>query len=196
MSLLNQVLRNLDQRQATPAAAAVAPAAPTLKPAARPALPGAGQRARRWILGGLATAAAVVAGGMAQGNLSWPPIPGSVTPVAAQAVMPMAMPVQPVAMPVAAVTAVAASAPALAPTPVAATAPVPTPSTTPVGATAGLPAWVNANSAVTKKRAVFLRSLSAASMFFLGQDDNTTSQLGITDSSLCFQKLELYTGRG
>ena len=67
MSLINQVLRDLDKRRAVNAAApaAVKPSIPSVAPSAL-------QRARRWGLGFAITATAVVAGGVAQGSIQWP----------------------------------------------------------------------------------------------------------------------------
>ncbi|MBC7993217.1 MAG: tetratricopeptide repeat protein [Rhizobacter sp.] len=67
MSLINQVLRDLDKRRAVTAAA---PAA--VKTSLPSAAPNALQRARRWGLGFAITAMAVVAGGVAQGSINWP----------------------------------------------------------------------------------------------------------------------------
>jgi MSHA biogenesis protein MshN len=88
MSLLNQVLRDLDQRQAAGSPASLKAAAP------RSLAPSAGQRALRWGLGGLATLAAVVAGGWAQGSIQWPARTTD-TPVAAAPVAAAVMPVTP-----------------------------------------------------------------------------------------------------
>jgi len=90
MSLINQVLRDLDKRRAGPAAA---PAA--VKTSLPSAPPSALQRARRWGLGLAITATAVVAGGVAQGSIHWPgraakPVTPMPAPVAA---MPEAAPV-------------------------------------------------------------------------------------------------------
>ncbi len=86
MSLINQVLRDLDKRRAATAAAPAAVKTP--RPAAAPS---ALQRARRWGLGIALTTTAVVAGGVAQGSIHWP---GRVTPtVAAVTPAPMQMPV-------------------------------------------------------------------------------------------------------
>lgn len=130
MSLLNQVLRDLDKRQS-----AGAPAAVTTSP--RPAAPGLGQRAGRWMLGAALTLVAVVAGGFAQGSLSWParaatvaapvlPAPVAAAPVlptsdmppAALAAAPVATPValtpaQPVRVPVTPAVATAVAPPVL-----------------------------------------------------------------------------------
>ncbi len=67
MSLINQVLRDLDKRRAVNAAA---PAA--VKTSLPSTAPNALQRARRWGLGLAITATAVVAGGVAQGSIHWP----------------------------------------------------------------------------------------------------------------------------
>lgn len=67
MSLINQVLRDLDQRHA-PAPAA----SPALRAAPHAARPATSQRALRWSLGVVATAAAIAVGGWAQGSLRWP----------------------------------------------------------------------------------------------------------------------------
>ncbi|HEY0820966.1 MAG TPA: tetratricopeptide repeat protein, partial [Rhizobacter sp.] len=99
MSLLNQVLRDLDQRQAPGSPTPVKAAAP------RPLAPSAGQRAMRWGLGALATLAAVVAGGWAQGSIQWPAKTNDTSVVAA---VPEAAPVMPV-------TPTPATAPAPAP---------------------------------------------------------------------------------
>ena len=104
MSLINQVLRDLDKRRAAPAAAPVA-----VKTSLPSVAPNALQRARRWGLGLAITAAAVVAGGVAQGSIHWPgraakPVTPTPTPT------PMPTPV--------------ADTPALAPAPVVAAAPV------------------------------------------------------------------------
>ncbi len=128
MSLLNQVLRDLDQRQAPSAPAAVKAASP------RSLAPTAAQRAKRWGLGAAATLAAVVAGGWAQGSIRWPAAETG-TPVAAATVVPTpVMPVAPAAAPVAVAATMAvtpatpvATAPVAAPvTPSAAPAPVAT----------------------------------------------------------------------
>lgn len=107
MSLLNQVLRDLDKRQLAAAPAAV-------KTTARPALPNLRQRAGRWALGAALTLTAIVVGGYAQGNLSWParaavaaepavPAPVvAVAPMAPPAVVSPAAPVQASASPAAA----------------------------------------------------------------------------------------------
>lgn len=106
MSLLNQVLRDLDQRQAPGTPAAVKAATP------RPMKPSGGQRTMRWVIGAAATLAAVVAGGWAQGSLKWPL--NAAAPEAAAAV-----PVAPVAAaPIAIAIAIATPAP---------TAPMPAP---------------------------------------------------------------------
>lgn len=116
MSLLNQVLRDLDKRQA-PSAPAVA-----VKSAPRAAVPAARQRAGRWALGAAVTLAAVVAGGFAQGSLSWP----KHAPVIAEAnAAPIAV-VTPAPAPVVAPVAVVAP-PAPAPVVVATVEPVSTP---------------------------------------------------------------------
>jgi len=67
MSLINQVLRDLDKRRAatTTAPSAVKTSLPTMAPSTL-------QRARRWGLGLAITATAVVAGGVAQGSIDWP----------------------------------------------------------------------------------------------------------------------------
>lgn len=124
MSLLNQVLRDLDQRQA--------PATPTAvkAAAARPLAPAAGQRAMRWGLGVAATLAAIVAGGWAQGSLRWPlgaPAPQAVVvPAVAPAVAPAVVPVAtPVAAPVVAPVPVALQAAPVAPSPSTAREPAP-----------------------------------------------------------------------
>jgi MSHA biogenesis protein MshN len=108
MSLINQVLRDLDKRQAPPAAA-------TLKATARPAVPGAGQRARRWALGAAATLAAVAIGGWAQGHLRWPATPTD----SAMAAAPVVPPVPPMAAAPAPVAPVAETPAPTAPMPVA-----------------------------------------------------------------------------
>jgi MSHA biogenesis protein MshN len=79
MSLLNQVLRDLDQRQAPSAPTAVKVAA-----LSRSVAPSVGQRAGRWGLGVAATLTAIVAGGWAQGSLRWP-TKADATPVVAVA---------------------------------------------------------------------------------------------------------------
>lgn len=112
MSLLNQVLRDLDRRQA-PNATGSSKAGALLPRAAAP-----GRRAARWALGGAATAAAVIAGGLAQGSLKWP----HGAPAAQVAV---AQPVTPAPVPMAARTPAptalaAASAAATITTPIAA----------------------------------------------------------------------------
>ena len=96
MSLINQVLRDLDKRRAVTAAApaAVKPSIPSVAPSAL-------QRARRWGLGFAITATAVVAGGVAQGSIQWP---GRA-----------AKPVTPMPTAVAAVPAVVEAAPVVAP---------------------------------------------------------------------------------
>ena len=63
-TILNQVLRDLDRRQA--------PANPLAGKVTLPALPGTRRRLGRWALGGTLTLAAIVAGGWAQGSLRWP----------------------------------------------------------------------------------------------------------------------------
>ena len=151
MSLLNQVLRDLDQRQA-PGAPAVAKAA-----APRAHAPSAGQRVMRWGLGLVATLAAIAVGGWAQGSIRWPAkaadTPVAVAPVAAPrpvtpapalptpAPAPVAAPTPaaatpepstvapaaaaaPVALPVAIATPIARSKPASKPQPAGDTAPV------------------------------------------------------------------------
>lgn len=116
MSLLNQVLRDLDQRQAPSTPAAVKAAA------TRSLAPTAGQRAKRWGLGVAATLAAVVAGGWAQGSIRWP-AKAADTPVVVSPVAPVApTPVTPVVTPA---PVVATVAPAPAPLPAPVTAPVP-----------------------------------------------------------------------
>lgn len=118
MSLLNQVLRDLDQRQASGAPATVKVAAP------RSVAPSASQRAMRWALGAAATLAAIVAGGWAQGSIPWP-AKRAEPPVAAAPVTPV-MPATPVAVaPVVPASAVPVSLPAPARAPVAVTAPTP-----------------------------------------------------------------------
>jgi MSHA biogenesis protein MshN len=119
MSLLNQVLRNLDERQ-SPAAAAL----PTAKAATRATAAGPAQRAKRWILGGVATAVAVVAGGWAQGSLSWPTSPPA--PVVARAVAPAPAPVTPPAIEPAQPVATASPAAVAVPAAPALPAPAPT----------------------------------------------------------------------
>lgn len=114
MSLLNQVLRDLDQRQATSAPDAVKAASP------RTLAPSAAQRATRWGLGVVVTLTAVVVGGWAQGSIRWP-MQAADTPVAAAP-----LPLAPATLP--AVTAPVPVTPA-APTP--APAPVATPAETP-----------------------------------------------------------------
>lgn len=114
MSLLNQVLRDLDQRQAPSAPAAVKAAAP------RSLAPSTSQRAKRWGLGIAATLAAVVVGGWAQGNIRWPSKAAD-TPVAAAPVAPTPVAVAPAPLPV-------APAP-VAPTPVAPAPVTPAPAT-------------------------------------------------------------------
>ena len=108
MSLLNQVLRDLDQRQA-PGAPAVAKAA-----APRALAPSAGQRAMRWGLGLVATLAAIAVGGWAQGSIRWPAkaadTPVAVAPVAAPRPVTPA-PALPAPAPVAAVPTPAAATP-------------------------------------------------------------------------------------
>jgi len=105
MSLINQVLRDLDQRRAAVSAApaAVRTSFPSVTPSAL-------QRARRWGLGLAITATAVVAGGVAQGSIHWP---GRVAKP--EATVPVA---------VAAVVEAAPIAPAVAATPVAVTTPL------------------------------------------------------------------------
>ncbi|MBL0727833.1 tetratricopeptide repeat protein [Piscinibacter sp. HJYY11] len=114
MSLLNQVLRDLDQRQVTGTPPAVKAASP------RTLAPSAAQRATRWGLGLFVTLAAVVVGGWAQGSIRWP-AQAADTPVAAAP-----LPLAPATLP--AVTAPMPVTPA-APTP--APAPVATPAETP-----------------------------------------------------------------
>jgi MSHA biogenesis protein MshN len=109
MSLINQVLRDLDKRQAAKAEAA--PAAvktPKLPPAKATAL----QRAGRWGVGIVATGAAVVAGGVAQGSIQWP---GQQAVVAAPAPIPVPVPVA--VDPAPRAVEVAVPAPAVAPLP-------------------------------------------------------------------------------
>lgn len=97
MSLINQVLRDLDKRRAITAAAPAAVKASSLPSVAPSAL----QRARRWGLGLAITATAVVAGGVAQGSIHWPgrvarpvtPMPASVAQVPEVAPVPEAAPV-------------------------------------------------------------------------------------------------------
>jgi MSHA biogenesis protein MshN len=86
MSLINQVLRDLDKRRA---AAFTAPAA--VKAALPSAPPDTLRRAARWGLGGLLTAAAIVGGGVAQGSIAWPGRTVTATPVAMAAVAPAAL---------------------------------------------------------------------------------------------------------
>jgi len=105
MSLINQVLRDLDKRQGTPAPAA-------LKATAGPLPPAAGQRAKRWALGAGVTLAAIVIGGWAQGSLRWP-VAEATPSVAATSPAPAVVP-----------------APVVPPQPVP--APVPTPAPMPV----------------------------------------------------------------
>lgn len=133
MSLLNQVLRDLDQRQA-PGAPAVAKAA-----APRALAPSAGQRAMRWGLGLVATLAAIAVGGWAQGSIRWP-AKAADTPVA---VAPVAAP-----RPVTPAPALPAPAPVAAvPTPAAAT---PEPSTVAPAAPAAVQVAVAAPTARSK----------------------------------------------
>ncbi|WOB09550.1 tetratricopeptide repeat protein [Piscinibacter gummiphilus] len=91
MSLLNQVLRDLDQRQAPGAPAAAKPAAP------RPLAPSASQRAMRWGLGLVATLVAIAAGGWAQGSIRWPAKAADTAVAAAPVAAPR--PVTPTAAP-------------------------------------------------------------------------------------------------
>lgn len=116
MSLINQVLRDLDKRRA--ASGAAAPAAVKAS-ALKTTQPGALRRATRWGIGLAATATAVVAGGMAQGSIQWPGRP-SAAPVAA------AVPVA-VAMPMPAPTPVATAKPAPVAEPVVQALAVPSP---------------------------------------------------------------------
>lgn len=117
MSLLNQVLRDLDQRQAPNTPAAAKAAAP------RSLAPTASQRAKRWGLGIAATLAAVVAGGWAQGSIRWPGQGADATVAVAPVATPVATPAAPTPVmpaPVAPVSPAAPIAPvAAAPTPVA-----------------------------------------------------------------------------
>ena len=92
MSLINQVLRDLDKRHAAKAAA------PPAVKAAQAALPNGLRRATRWGVGIAITAAAIVGGGVAQGSIEWP-ARADAAPVAAP------MPVMPVAMSTVAVVA-------------------------------------------------------------------------------------------
>ncbi|GAB4557825.1 MAG: tetratricopeptide repeat protein [Rhizobacter sp.] len=109
MSLINQVLRDLDQRRAVTAAA---PAA--VKTSFPPAAPSALQRARRWGLGIAITATAVVAGGVAQGSIDWPG--RTATPAAAVTPMPAAVvDAAPVVPPVVAAVPVAVAPPEVPP---------------------------------------------------------------------------------
>lgn len=118
MSLLNQVLRDLDQRQAPGAPATVKAAAP------RPLAPSAGQRAMRWALGAAATLAAIVAGGWAQGSIQWPA--KRAEPAVAAAPVTPVMPVTPIAVaPVVPASAVPVSLPTPAAAPLAVTTPSP-----------------------------------------------------------------------
>lgn len=101
MSLLNQVLRDLDHRQVTEptvasAVTAAAPVAP-VAPVPRVASPGARQRLSRWALGAALTAAAVVAGGVAQGSLRWPGRGAEPAPVAVAVATPRAPAASPAA---------------------------------------------------------------------------------------------------
>ena len=133
MSLLNQVLRDLDQRQATGAPAVAKAAAP------RALTPSAGQRAMRWGLGLVATLAAIAVGGWAQGSIRWP-AKAADTPVA---VAPVAAP-----RPVTPAPALPAPAPVAAvPTPAAAT---PEPSTVAPAAPAAVQVAVAAPTARSK----------------------------------------------
>ncbi len=113
MSLINQVLRDLDQRRA---ATSAAPAA--VKPS-RPSAPASAlQRARRWGVGMAITATAVVAGGVAQGSIDWPgraakPAAPMLAPLAA---LPEATPVAAVVAAVPAAVATPEATPAARPT--------------------------------------------------------------------------------
>lgn len=132
MSLINQVLRDLDQRQGSAGPAAV-------KAAPRPALPPARQRLARWGLGLLATATAVVAGGWAQGSIAWPPraTTAATTVVApAPATVPAVMPVAAPAPASAAAAFAATPASAVARAPALATPPTPAPASASGGAAA------------------------------------------------------------
>ncbi len=135
MSLLNQVLRDLDRRHAPAPAPSVKTTAPP-----RPRAASGGQRVMRWGLGVIATAAAVVVGGMAQGSLRWPgqagpgvevavaaPMPLTPPPVAPQPVAPPPVAPQPVAPVVVAAAPMVtpASAAAVMTPPVALAAPAP-----------------------------------------------------------------------
>lgn len=134
MSLLNQVLRDLDQRQAAPAAAAV-------RAAPRAAMPPPRQRLARWGLGVAATAVAIVSGGWAQGSITWPqgaatpaamPLTASVPAAEVATPAPVAAPVPP---PSPAAPAATAAIPPAPPPPTTA-APTPTQTTTPAPQTA------------------------------------------------------------
>jgi MSHA biogenesis protein MshN len=120
MSLLNQVLRDLDQRHAPGAPAAVKVAS------SRSVAPSAGQRVSRWGLGLVATLAAIVAGGWAQGSLRWPvkaaDTPVAVAPVAQVVAAPVPAAVTPVPAAVTP-TPVVMTPVTVAPTPVVANAP-------------------------------------------------------------------------
>ncbi len=70
MSLINQVLRDLDKRQAV--AAGNAPSAAAVKSAKAVAPANALRRAARWGVGVGLTLTAIVVGGVAQGSISWP----------------------------------------------------------------------------------------------------------------------------
>lgn len=86
MSLINQVLRDLDKRQAAKGEAAPgAVKTPKRPPTKATAL----QRAGRWGIGIVATGAAVVMGGVAQGSIQWP---GQQAVVAAPTSVPMPVP--------------------------------------------------------------------------------------------------------
>jgi MSHA biogenesis protein MshN len=67
MSLINQVLRDLDKRQAPTAAAPSA-----VKASQVPATPTALRRVGRWGMAAAVTASAIVVGGVAQGSIAWP----------------------------------------------------------------------------------------------------------------------------
>lgn len=133
MSLLNQVLRDLDQRQAPGAPAAAKAAAP------RALAPSAGQRAMRWGVGLVATLAAIAVGGWAQGSIRWP-AKAADTPVA---VAPVIAP-----RPVTPAPALPAPAPVVVvPPPAAAT---PEPSTITRAAPVAVPVAIAAPTARSK----------------------------------------------
>lgn len=139
MSLINQVLRDLDKRAASTAAPAAVKTSPP------PTRANALHRASRWGMGIAITTAAVVGGGVAQGNIDWPG--RAAKPVAAS----------PEAAPVAAVVAAA---------PVAVTTPkteAPAPALLAVAAPTARPALITPRSE-PKARPIAVPDLAASAV--------------------------------